>query len=229
MAQAEWFRGSARRVDDRRALIACLVTGEIVDRDPQLLSGRMSRSGNIGVGYVNKDQILVHPLRIDRSLVHQQVFCSDQAMLHSGRKMKPVARSERLNRQGFVGGIPIQDEPCAFLHFQVFVLFLMHFKSEVATLTNDEILFNTGVFVENDHYASPRCLDDPVATPLDAVEEFGKKGGGSDWSMVKVLPPEQAGLATIVVEGFLGVDARLRAQATRDGCKPGVPRQLTMI
>ena len=138
----------------------------------------MSRSGDIGVGYVNEDQILVHPLRIGRSLEHQQVFCPDQAMFHSGRKMKPVARNERLNGQGFMGGFPIQDEPCTFLHFQVFVLFLVHFKSEVATLTNDEILFDTWVFVENNNYASPRCLDDPVATSLDAVEESGKKRGG---------------------------------------------------
>ncbi len=207
-----------------------LVAGVIVDRDPRASRlNRMRRSGNIGVGYVNEDQVLVHPFRIDRPLEHQQVFCPDQTMFHSRFKMKPIARSERLDGQRFMGGIPIQDEPCAFLHFQVFVLFLVHFKSEIATLTNDEILFDTRVFVENDDYASPRCLNDPVATPLNAVEEFGKKRGSSDRSIAEVLPPEQAGLATIMIEGLLGVDARLGTQAARDGCVPGVRCQLAMI
>jgi hypothetical protein len=72
-------------------------------------------------------------------------------------------------------------------------------------------------------------LNDPVATPLNAVEKFGKKGGSSDRSIAEVLPPEQARLATIMIEGFLGVDARLGTQATRDGCVPGVCCQLAMI
>ena len=189
----------------------------------------MKRSGFIGVGYVNEDQILVHPLGIDRSFEHQQVFCPDQTMFHSRFKMKPVARSERLDSQRFVGGTPIQNEPCTLLHFQVFVFLLVHFKSEVTTLTNDEILFDPRVLVENDDDASPRCLDDSVATPLNAVDKSGKKRGGSDRSIAEVLPPEQAGLPTIVIEGLLGVDAQLGAQATRDGCVSGVRRQLTVI
>ena len=123
--------------------------------------------------------------------------------------MKPVPRSERLDGQRLMGGIPIQDEPCTFLHFQVFVLFLVHFKSEIAALTNHEILFDTRMLVESDDYASPGCLNDPVATPLNAVEEFGKKRGSSDRSIAEVLPPELASLATIMIESFLGVDARL--------------------
>ena len=54
-------------------------------------------------------------------------------MLHSGLKMKPVSRSERLNRKGSVGRTPRQDEPRAFPHLQVFVLLLVLLKSEVAT------------------------------------------------------------------------------------------------
>ena len=55
---------------------------------------QIKRSGNVAVRFVDKHEILVHPLGVDRSLEHEQVLRSDQTMLHSGLKMKPVTRSE---------------------------------------------------------------------------------------------------------------------------------------
>ena len=172
----------------------------------ELPSNKITRSRNVAVWFVDKHEVLVHPLGIHGSLEHEQVLRSDQTMLHSGLKMKPIARSERLDCQRLTGGTPIQDEPCALLHFQVFVLLLVHLKSEVSTLTNDEIFFDARVIMENDDYASPRSLDDPVAIPLDAVEKFRKKRGCSNGPVSEVLPPEQACLATIAIERLLGVD-----------------------
>ena len=77
-------------------------------------------------------------------------------MLHSGLKMKLVSRSERLDCKGLVGRTPRQDEPRAFPYLQVFVLLLVLLKSEVATSADYEILFNSGVLMQNDDHTSPR-------------------------------------------------------------------------
>ena len=66
--------------------------------------------------------------------------------------MKLVSRSERLDCKGLVGRTPRQDEPSAFPYLQVFVLLLVLLKSEVATSADYEILFNSGVLMQNDDH-----------------------------------------------------------------------------
>src|SRR5271166_71667 len=189
----------------------------------------MNRSGDSAVRFVDEHEVLVHPLGIDRSLKHEQVLRSDQTMLHFGLKMKPVTRSERLDCKRLAGSAPRQYKPRAFPHLQVFVFLLMHLKSEVSTLTDYEILFDARVVMENDDYASPRSLDDPVAIPLDAVEKFRKKCGHSNGSIAEVLTPDQASSSTITIKRVPRVDARLGAQTSREGCKLGVSSQFIVI
>ena len=51
------------------------------------------------VRFVNEDQILIHPFRIDRTLKHQQVFRADDAMLHPGLEVKLSAGLENFDRK----------------------------------------------------------------------------------------------------------------------------------
>ena len=129
-------------------------------------------------------------------------------MLHSGLKMKLVARRERLDGKRLAGGTARKDKPRAFLHFQVFILLFVHLKSEVSTLTNHEILFDPRVLMQNDDHASPRCLYGPRRAPLDAIEKFRKKCGRSSGD-AEALTPEQASFSAITIERVPGVDARL--------------------
>ena len=116
--------------------------------------------------------------------------------------------------------------PAPSLHFQMFVLLLVHLKSKVSALTNDQILFDRG--------CSWRTMTTPpqgvwiVPSPrrVDAVEKLRKKRDRSNGPISEVLPPEQACLATIVIERLLRVDSRLGAQFTRNGRKSGVAASL---
>ena len=135
---------------------------------------RMSRSGDSAVRFVDEHEVLVHPLGIDRSFKHEQILRPDQTMLHSGLKMKPVARSERLYGKRLAGSPPRQDKPRPFPHLQVFVLLLVHLESEVSASTDYEILFDPRVLMQNDDHTSPRRLYGPFGALVDAVEKFRK-------------------------------------------------------
>src|SRR6202048_1524476 len=150
----------------------------------------MNRSGDSAVRFVDEHEVLVHPLEIDRSLKHEQVLRSDQTMLHSGLKMKPVTRSERLDGKRLAGSAPRQYKPRAFPHLEVFVFLLVHLQSEVSTRTDYEILFDSRVLMQNDDHTAPSCLYGPFATPVDAIEKFRKKCGHSNWSIAELLTPK---------------------------------------
>ena len=49
--------------------------------------------------FVDEDEILIHPFRIDGLLKHQQVFRANDAMLDSGLEMKLSARPEGFDCQ----------------------------------------------------------------------------------------------------------------------------------
>ena len=67
-----------------------------------------------------------------------------------------------------------------------------------------------------------------IPSPLRVMRSrsSGKSAVVPMGASAEVLPPEQACLATIAIERLLGVDGRLGAQITRNGCKSGVSRQL---
>jgi hypothetical protein len=189
----------------------------------------MKGSGDSAVRFVDEYEVLVHPLGIDRSLEHQEVLCPNQTMLHSRLKMKPVARSKCLDCERLAGRTPIQDKPRAFVHNEVFVLLLVHLKSEVATLTNYEILFDARVFMQNDDHTSPRRLDDSVATSVDTVEKLRKKRGRSNGPIAELPTPERACLSAIAIKRLPGVNARLGAQTRGDAGELGLTGKLIVI
>ena len=46
------------------------------------------------VRFVNEDEILIHPFRIDRTFKYQQIFRANDAMLHSRLEVKLGAAPE---------------------------------------------------------------------------------------------------------------------------------------
>jgi hypothetical protein len=111
----------------------------------------------------------------------------------------------------------------------MFIFLFVHLKSEVAALTDYEILFNPWMLMQNDDHTSPRRLYGPVTTPIDAIEKFSKKCGRSSGRMIETLTPEQARFSAIAIERVPGVDARLVAQTTRDVSKRGVSGQPIVV
>ena len=104
--------------------------------------------------------------------------------------MEPAPQSERFDGKRLVGGVPRQDKPSTFPHLQVFVLLLVRLQSEVSALTDDKILFDARVLMQNDDYTAPSRLDGPFGMPVDAVEKFRKKLGRSHGLIAEVLTPE---------------------------------------
>jgi hypothetical protein len=143
--------------------------------------------------------------------------------------MKPIARSECLDCERLAGRTPKQDKPRAFLHNEVFVLLLVHLKSEVATLGDYEILFDPRVLMQNDDHTSPRRLYDSVATSVDTVEKLSKKRGRSNGPIAELPTPERACLSAIAIKRLPGVNARLGAQTRGDAGELGLTGKLIVI
>src|SRR4029453_7977809 len=89
--------------------------------------------------FVNEDEILIHPFRIDRTFKNQQVFCANDAMLHPRLEVKLSTGSEHFDhKRSFVRWTP-QDKTCAFTDFEALVLLLVHFEREISAFAHDEI------------------------------------------------------------------------------------------
>src|SRR5437660_6508430 len=101
----------------------------------------MTRKRN-RVRFVNEDEILIHPFRIDRTLKYQQVLRANDAMLHSGFEVKLGAGLYRFDRQRAVVRRTPQDKTCAFADFESLVLLFVHLEREISALAHDEIFFD---------------------------------------------------------------------------------------
>src|SRR5205814_9752949 len=105
--------------------------------------------------FVNEDEILIHPFRIDGTLKHQQVFRANDAMLHPGVEMKLSARPEDFNRQRFLVRWAPQDKTRAFADFETLVLLFVHLERKVSPFAHDEIFLHPWMFVQCDDNAAP--------------------------------------------------------------------------
>src|SRR5207342_2082033 len=94
------------------------------------------------VRFVNEDEILIHPFRIDRTLKHEQVFRADDAMLHPGLKVKLIAGQEDVDRKRSLVRRTPEDKTCAFANFESLVLLLVHLEREVSAFAHDEIFLH---------------------------------------------------------------------------------------
>src|SRR5436309_2981467 len=120
--------------------------------------------------FVNEDEILIHPFRIDRTLKHQQVFRANDAMLHPGLEMKLSAGPEGFDcKRSLVSRTP-QDKTCAFADFEALVLLLVHLEREIAAFADDEIFLHAWVFVQCDDNAAPARANHAIVRVLDALK-----------------------------------------------------------
>src|ERR1700704_2907995 len=107
------------------------------------------------VRFVNEDEILIHPFRIDRTLKHEQVFRADDAMLHPGLEVKLSAGPEDFDpKRSLVQWAP-EDKTCAFADFESLVLLLVHLEREVSAFAHNEIFLHARVFVQRYRNAAP--------------------------------------------------------------------------
>src|SRR5882762_11074240 len=122
------------------------------------------------VRFVNEDEILIHPFRIDRTLKHEQVFRADDAMLHPGLEVKLSAGPEDFDRKRSLVRRTPEDKTRAFTDFESLVLLLVHLEREVSAFAHDEIFLHARVFVQRNRDATPTGANHAVVRALDPVE-----------------------------------------------------------
>src|SRR5207248_2295360 len=164
--------------------------------------------------FVNEDEILIHPFRIDRSLKHQQVFRANDAMLHPRLEVKLSAGMDYFDRKrSFVRWTP-EDKTRAFANFEALLLLLVHLQRKISAFAHDEIFLHAWMFVQRDDNATPASANHAVARMLDAIEHFRELFRFAD-SVRKRSIPEATRFAAVAVERLARIDRRERAQLTR--------------
>src|SRR6266550_2506830 len=122
------------------------------------------------VRFVNEDEILIHRLRIDRTLKHEQVFRANDAMLHPGLEVKLSAGQEDFDRKRSLVKRTPEDKTCAFADFESLVLLLVHFEREVSAFAHDEIFLHAWVFVQRNRNPAPTGANHAIVRVLDPIE-----------------------------------------------------------
>src|ERR1700737_2403380 len=121
------------------------------------------------VRFVNEDEILIHPFRIDRTFEDEQVFRADDAMLHPGLEMKLSAGPDDFDgKRSLVRRTP-KHKTCAFADLESFVLLFAHFKREIPAFAHDEIFLDARMFVQGDDNAAPAGANHAVVRVLDSI------------------------------------------------------------
>src|SRR5947208_16242902 len=131
----------------------------------------MTRKRN-RIRFVNEDEILIQPFRIDRAFKYQQVFRTNDAMLHSGLEMKLSAGLEDFDPKRLLVSRTPQDKTCAFANFEALVLLLVHLQREISAFAHDQIFLHAWMLVQRDDNATPASANHSVARMLDAIEHF---------------------------------------------------------
>src|SRR6266550_1186396 len=122
--------------------------------------------------FVNEDEILIHPFRIDGTLKHQHVFHANNAVLHSGLEVKLSVGLEDFDRKRSLVRWTPQDKTGAFADFKSLVLLLVQLKREISAFVDDKIFFYAWMFVQCDDNTAPVGANDAVVRVLDAIKEF---------------------------------------------------------
>src|SRR4029450_2727375 len=112
--------------------------------------------------FVNEDEILIHPFRIDRTLKHEQVFRADDAMLHPRLEVKLSAGPEDFDRKRSLVKRTPEDKTCTFADFESLVLLLVHLQREVSAFAHDKIFLHAWMFVQRNRHTAPTCANHTV-------------------------------------------------------------------
>src|SRR5438046_2640055 len=117
--------------------------------------------------FVNEDEILIHPFRINRTLKYQQLLRANDAMLHPGLEMKLSAGPEGFDCKRSLVSRPPQDETCAFAHVEALVFLLVHLEREVSAFAHDEIFLHARMFAQCDDNAAPAGANHAIVGALN--------------------------------------------------------------
>src|SRR5207237_4050713 len=180
------------------------------------------------VRFVNEDEILIHPLRIDGTLQHQQVFRANDAMLHAGLEVKLGARLEHLDRQRLLVRWTPEDKTCAFTDFESLVLLRVHLEREISALPDDEIFLHAWMLVQGDDNAAPASANHAVVGVLDAIKQFRELFRFAN-PVRKRFIPKATCFAAVAVKRLARVDRRKRAQLLCDASETWIGSELLVV
>src|SRR5436190_8223023 len=124
------------------------------------------------VRFVNEDEILIHPFRIDRMFKYQQIFRANDGMLHSRLEMKLSAGLEDFDRKRARVSRTPQDKTCAFADFEALVLLLVHLERQISAFAHNKILLHPWMFVQCDDNAAPARANHAIVSVLNAIEQL---------------------------------------------------------
>src|SRR5438477_849016 len=178
--------------------------------------------------FVNEDEILIHPFRIDRTLKYQQVFRANDAMLHSRLEVKLTTRPEHFDRKRLLVRWTPQDKTCAFADFESLVLLLVHLEREIAAFADDEIFLHAWGFMQCDDNAAPAGANHAIVRVLDAIKQFRELFRFAN-PVRKRFIPKATCFAAVAVKRLARIDRRKRAQLMGDASEAWIRGELRVI
>src|SRR5439155_11160165 len=159
---------------------------------------------------------------------YQQVFRTNDAMLHSGLEMKLSAGLEDFDPKRLLVSRTPQDKTCAFANFEALVLLLVHLQREISAFAHDQIFLHAWMLVQRDDNAAPAGANHAIVRVLNAIEQFRELFGFANPVRERFIPQATC-FAAVAVKRLARVDRRKRAQLTRDGSKPRIRGQLRVV
>src|SRR5439155_14266122 len=107
------------------------------------------------VRFVNEDEILIHPFRIERTFKYEQIFRANDAMLHSRLEVKLGAWPKDFDRKRARVSRTPYDKTCAVTDFEPLVFLLVHLERQMSAFADKEIFLHARMFVQCDDNAAP--------------------------------------------------------------------------
>src|SRR5438034_7991284 len=175
--------------------------------------------------FVNEDEILIHPFRIDRTLKYQQIFRANDAMLHPGLEVKLSSGAEGFDRQRLLVSWTPQDKTRAFANFEALVLLLVHLEREISAFADNEIFLHTRMFVHCDDNAAPAGANHALVSVLNTIEQLRELFRFTNPVRERFVP-KAACFAAVAVERLARIDRRERAQLMRDDSEAWIRGEL---
>src|SRR5882724_1724917 len=180
------------------------------------------------VRFVNEDEILIHPFRIDRTLKYQQIFRANDAMLHPGLEVKLGAWPEDFDRKRARVSRTPQDKTCAFANFEALVLLLVHLERQISAFAHDEIFLHAWMFVQCDDNAAPARANHALVGVLNTIKQFRELFRFTN-PVRKRFIPKATCFAAVAVERLERIDRRTRTQLMRDASETWIGSELRVV
>src|SRR6266536_4739731 len=178
--------------------------------------------------FVDEDEILIHPFRIDRTFKYQQIFRANDAMLHSRLEVKLGARPKDFDRKCALVRRTPQDKTRTFANFEAFVLLLVRLERQISAFAHDQIFLHTWMFVQCDDNAAPGRTNHAIISVLNAIEHPRELFRFASPVREPFIPKATCFVA-VAIKRIARVDRRKRAQLMRDASEAWIRGELRVI